>query len=218
MRPPQDVILFPARDERRKVSRHQEKDQESDEAGFVGDFLAQPARPHEKAANEESCDADRDPDGERGGEPEVAAARPCIAMQKAEVRRLRKVIDGDERERTEAPEHEGVRQARKGALPNYFALQQDFPDEIADTPADRTYREVGIVFRGLDITPDLAEPYPEQGHGGEDEDNEDHLFQPGEVNHLGYQTITGRPVGGSIGAYEGSAFEYEGFLSGITRS
>ncbi len=45
-----------ADDEGGEVGRHQEEDQKSDEAGFVGDFSAQPDWADEEAADEEASD------------------------------------------------------------------------------------------------------------------------------------------------------------------
>ena len=43
------------------------------------------------------------------------------------------MVDGNQRERAESPEDEGVRQTRQRPLADDFPLQQDFPNEIADT-------------------------------------------------------------------------------------
>ena len=84
--PPEDLRVAGAHsgEERGEVGDHQGEDEEGDDAGFVGDFLAQPAGANEEAADKESEDADGASSGKCGGEIEVEAAERSRRAQEAE--------------------------------------------------------------------------------------------------------------------------------------
>ena len=84
VRPPEGFQRSPvAHEERGEVGDHQEKDKQGDDAGFVGEFLAEPDGPDEEAADEEACDGDGDEHGPGGGEQKVEIAGPAVVRQKA---------------------------------------------------------------------------------------------------------------------------------------
>ena len=85
------------------------------------------------------------------------------------------VVDRDQRERAEAPEDEGVRQARQRPLPDHLPLQHHFPQELADARAERRDLEIRRFARAdRMIFRTFAEPPPEQRQRG----NQDHGEAP----------------------------------------
>jgi hypothetical protein len=115
-----------------EVGGHQEEDEQGDEAGFVGDFLAEPDGADEESANEEAGDGDGDEQRPGGGEGEVEAADEAGGRKEAEAQADGEVVEGDQREGEESPEDEGVGDAGERALADDFALAEDLPDEVAD--------------------------------------------------------------------------------------
>src|SRR5579864_620509 len=157
VRPPQCPALLPSRHERSEVGRHQRENEKSDEQGFVGDGF-QPAGPDDKAAKREARNPDGNSDAEQRRKQEIKSTHPAVAREQLDVQTFAEVIEGDQGERAEAPEYERVGDSRQRALPDYFSLQQNFPDEVPNTPADRLNGEVRILFGFENGPPDLPEP------------------------------------------------------------
>jgi hypothetical protein len=88
----------------RQVSKHQGKNQEGDDGGFLGElfcaggFPGEPARADEETAECEAGDGDGHSDAEQGGESEVEAAEGTGAIEEAEAEAGRDVVEGDEGE------------------------------------------------------------------------------------------------------------------------
>ena len=118
--------------EPRQVGDHQDENEQRDDAGFRRDF-AQPDGARDEAADGQAGDGDRHKHGPHGHESEIGFAESAFAAKKRQAETGGNVVDGDQRERTEAPEDEGVREAGQRTLPDHFPLQQHFPDELPDT-------------------------------------------------------------------------------------
>jgi hypothetical protein len=104
-------------------------------------------------------------------------------MQKAEVHAFRKMVDGDECEYTESPKYEGMRDPRQRPLRNHFALQQNFPDEIDNSAADRLNVKIGLFFRPANDTPNSREACPKAKNGSRQQDEEQRRLRPGQLGH-----------------------------------
>ena len=117
-----------------------------DDAGFVRDFLAEPAGAHEEAADEEAEDADGASSGKCGGELGVEAAEEAGGIEESEAEANREVIEGHEGEGAESPEDEGVGDAGQGALADDFGLAEHFPEEVPDAFADGSEAEARVFF------------------------------------------------------------------------
>jgi len=71
------------------------------------------------------------------------------------------MIQCDQREGAKSPEHEGVSESGQRALPNDFALEQNFRDEIPGAFAERSKLKIGIRFGLPNLMDDSAEAQPE---------------------------------------------------------
>src|SRR5260370_14827606 len=159
-----------AQPERREIGDQQGENEQRDEAGFVRD-RAEPLGAKHEAPESETRDGNRDRDGERGGEIEVESSENSVAREEMQADALREVVDGDEREGAESPEDEGVRESGQRALADHCALQQHFPDEVANAPSGRLQSKFRILLGAQDGSPDFAESQPEAESrtGGQDE-------------------------------------------------
>ncbi len=182
VRPPKRSALLAARQEGQQIGDHQQEDQQRDEAGFVR-HRAEPFRPDHQAAERQARDGDRHGDGENRGQREVDSAEHAVAGEQLDMHALGEMVDGDEREGAEAPEHERVRESGQRALADHFALQQNFPDEVADAPAHGLNAELGILLGSEHGAPDFSESQPEAGSRRHDQDQKQRRFRPRELNH-----------------------------------
>src|SRR5579859_7411345 len=121
---------------RGQIGDHQDEDERSDDAGFVRDFLAEPAGTHDEAAYEESEDADCTSCGEYGGEVEVEAAEVASRIEKAKAEASGEVIECYKCEGTKSPEDEGVCEAGQRTFADDLGLAEYFPEEIPNALAD----------------------------------------------------------------------------------
>ncbi len=117
-----------------------------DDAGFIGDLLAEPAGADEEAADEEAEDADGAGRGEGGGEIEVEAADEAVGGEEADAEADGAVIERDEGEGAESPEDEGVGEAGEGPLADDFGLAEDFEKKSRMRGADGEEMEAGVFF------------------------------------------------------------------------
>src|SRR2546425_9722530 len=69
--------------------------------------------------------------------------------------------DRDERERAEAPKHEGVSDPRQRPLSDDFGLQQNFPDKLSHSRSDRRQLEICVPFGSADRIYYRPKPAPE---------------------------------------------------------
>ena len=107
---------------------------------------AQPFRPDHKSPERQAGDRHRHRDREDGREAEIERSENAVPLEKAEAEAFREMIDRDQREHAESPEHQRVREARQRPLGNHFALQHHFPDEIRDAAAQRLKAEIRIFL------------------------------------------------------------------------
>ena len=138
--------------------RHQGKDQQCDDSRF-GRYVAEPARPDEEAAHEEPGDAHRHSHGPDRHEVEIESPETPVGRKEAKPEARGDVVERNERKRTEAPEDEGVRQARQRPLPDHLPLRHHLPQEFSNARADRRDLEIrGFPGRPNDLQNPL-EPY-----------------------------------------------------------
>ena len=72
------------------------------------------------------------------------------------------MVQGDEGERAKSPEHKGMSEAGKGALPDYLGLAYHFPEEPEYSLGQRTNMKVR-VGPGSENVPDyFVEAYEEK--------------------------------------------------------
>ncbi len=180
--PPQPAVVFHAGEERGEVGGHEGEDEERDESAFGRD-LAEPARLHQEAADGETGDGDGDGDGEERGESEIETAEPALAREKIDVEALSEMVDGDQAERAEAPEDEGVGDAGKRALPDDFGLADHFPKECPGALVDVAEVEVRVALRSPDALPHIAEAKPEAVGGGGHQGGEQRGLNAGQLYH-----------------------------------
>ena len=146
----------------RQVGHHQEEDQQRDHSRFIGDFVAEPARPHKKSAHEQTEDPDGAGDGEGCGEIEIEPPDQPLWIEKADAQPDRNMVQRDKGECAETPEDEGVRKAGKGSLADDFGLADYFPEEVPHALADRRQAEIRVFPGFEDALEDRSKSPPEQ--------------------------------------------------------
>ena len=129
-----------------EIADHEEKDQEGDPAGLVGKLFAEPDGPDEEATDKEAGDPNGYKDCPRPGEVEIEPADGTYRREKAKVEAVGDMIEADKGKREEAPEDEGMCDAGEWALPDDFALAEDFPEEVPCSAADGAQSEVCVFF------------------------------------------------------------------------
>jgi len=148
-----------------EVGDHQVEDKKGDEAGFVGEFFAEPDGADEEATDEETCDGDGYEGGPGSGEEEVEAAEEAFWREEAEAYADEEVVGGDEGEGEESPEDEGVGDAGGGSLLDDFGLAEDLPEEEPDAAAEGVEGEVFVLFCAEDVFQDGEEAVEEEAAG-----------------------------------------------------
>jgi hypothetical protein len=162
-----------------EVGDHQNEDEQGDEARLPGD-LPQPLRTPDQAADGEAGDGDGRDDGKGGGEP---AERIAVDGEQWEADADGKVVEGDEAESAEAPEDEGVEEARERPFLNHFGLAEDFPEEVPDAAADRGELEVRVRLGGAEEFDDRREAPGKTEQGQRQQDEEHRRFNGGQGSH-----------------------------------
>src|SRR5215471_2599497 len=130
-------------EEARQIRSHQGEDQHRDHAG-LGRQRPQPSWPDEKTADEQSRDRDGDQSSEDRRCCEIGAPEAALAGEKSGVEAGGEVIQCHQREGAESPKDECVSQARQRALADYFALEQNLPNEIPYPLAGRAKLEIRV--------------------------------------------------------------------------
>ena len=159
-----------------EVGGHQREDEQSDEAGFVGDLLAEPDGANKKTADEEAGDRDSHKQRPRGREREVEAADEACRRQEGEAQAGGEVVERDQGEGEESPEDEGVGDAGKGTLADDFGLAEDFAGERPDAAGDGAEGESEVLAGGEDGAQDGAEAKEKEGCGGDGEQEKEGDF------------------------------------------
>ena len=161
------------------------KDQQRDEAGFDGHLLAQPTRTDDEAAECQARNGHGHGDREQRGKREVDPREEPIPAQKRKSESGGEVIQRDEGESAEAPEHEGVREPRQGTLNDDLGLKQNFGSEIPDAAADRVEFVPGFGFSGAHPAEDWEQSRGKQSRGGDQDNCEQDLLNNREMQHKG---------------------------------
>jgi len=193
MRPPESFeSCVVAGEEGGEVGDHQQEDERGDDAGFIGNLLAEPDGANEEAADEEACDGDGNQESPGGGEEEVEA----VWLQESYAQAGCEVVEGDESEGEESPEDEGVGDAGKRALADDFGLEEDFAGERPDTFGDGAEREAEVFAGFEDGAENRTETIEEERCGGADEEQQEEDFEGGEVLGFGERHTGMIPLAG----------------------
>ena len=128
-----------------------------------GETWSQPDGTDDEAADRESRDGDGHSHGENGDEIVIGRPEGALAREHGKAEAGGEMIECNQGEGAEAPEHEGVGESGERALANDFALQQDLPHKLADARPERLDMKVGIGARAADDGHDSAKSAPEQG-------------------------------------------------------
>ena len=162
VRPPQRLhrAARPSHKKRRQVRCHQREDQQRNQPGLPGN-LAQPFGPHQESPHKQAENADRAGDGEDGRKIKVQSPYAPCGIEKANAENRRAVVQRNQREGAERPEHQRMRHARKRPLANHLRLQQHLPDKVAHALADREEMKVRVFLRLENLSEDGPEAPPE---------------------------------------------------------
>ena len=153
----------------RKIGHHQEKDQQRDHAGFIGDLRAEPSRAHQKSTNEKAEDPSGTGDGKGCCYIEIESPDQTLWVEESEAEANRKVIQRDQGEGAESPEDKGVGQSGQRALSDDFSLAEHFPEEVPHPLADGRKAEIRVLFGSEDAFENRSESPPKQHSGGDDQ-------------------------------------------------
>ena len=141
-----------------EVGDHQQEDEQGDDAGLVGDFLAEPDGADEEAADEEARRSRWRPAAPTRRRRRSRSGRSRLSGGRKPRRRPSgEVVERDQGEGEESPEDEGVGDAGQRALADDFGLAEDFPDEVADAAGDGAEREAEVFAGGEDGAEDGGE-------------------------------------------------------------
>ena len=170
--------------ERRQVGDHQdERSEQRDEAGF-GRYLAQPDRARPRSGEAPGPRSRRLPSTAKTRPGRSRPSRIPVAVEKhGKPKPAARWLSVIRPKCAEAPEHEGVRQARQRALANHLALQQHFPHELPDARPEGPKLKIGISARAADDIHRFAEAKPEKRSGDAQQYRQDRNLQPGWVDH-----------------------------------
>ena len=163
--------------------RHQQKDQQRDDARFRRQ-LPEPHRAHEEAADEQARYGHRHRHGPYRHKPEIEPANGGFSGEKARAERACEVVDSDQRERAETPEDECVGQAGQGPLADHLRLRHHLPKELADARAQRRHLEIGGGARAADGLEHFAKSQPEQRQRRHHQRDQHGSFDPRRVGHI----------------------------------
>ncbi len=159
-----------------QVGHHQEKDQQRDHAGFIGNFRAEPTRAHQEPADEKPEDSKRAGYGKGCGYIEIESPDRTLWVEESEAKADCNVIQGDQCEGAESPENKGVGQSGQGALADDFSLAKHFPEEV---PHPLTYgceTKIGVLFGLEDALENGSESPPEKYAGSNNQCHEKQLL------------------------------------------
>ena len=162
VRPPQRLHRAARRryEESCQVRCHQREDQERDQARTPRE-LAQPFSPHQKTPYKQPENPHRAGDGKDRRNIKVKSPHASRGIEEAKTKNHRTMVQRNQPEGAERPEHQGMRQTRKRPLANHLRLQQHLPDKVPHPLADREEMKIRISLRLQNFSEDRPEAPPE---------------------------------------------------------